>query len=74
MVRGCGIDRQDLVGEGREDLVGRGEEDLLPAPVEQPGNAVPDLCERDGGRTQLAPVPVADPASDAPADWAAISP
>ena len=56
MVRGCGIDRQDLVGEGREDLVGRGEEDLLPAPVGQPGNTVPDLCERDGGRTQLAPV------------------
>jgi hypothetical protein len=64
MFRGCGIDRQDLVGKGREDLVGRGEEDLLPAPVGQPGNAVPDLCERDGGRTQLASVPVAGPAND----------
>ena len=65
MFRGCGIDRQDLICEGREDLVGRGEKDLLPASVWQPGNAVPDLCERDGGRAQLAPVPVADPAGDA---------
>src|SRR5579859_3127471 len=45
---GCGVDRQNLVFEGREDIVGCGEEDLLPASVRQPGNAVPDLCERDG--------------------------
>src|SRR5690242_17838032 len=46
--RGRGVDRQDLVFEGGEDIVGRGEEDLLAASVRQPGNAVPDLCERDG--------------------------
>ena len=60
---GCGVDRQNLVFEGREDIVGGGEEDLLAASVRQPGNAVPDLCERDGrvrssrlsrSRTQLA--------------------
>jgi hypothetical protein len=41
MLRGSGIDRQDLVSEGREDLSSRGEKDLLPASVWQPGNAVP---------------------------------
>src|ERR1700722_12212435 len=45
---GRGVDRQNLVVEGREDIAGCGEEDLLAASVRQPGDAVPDLCERDG--------------------------
>ena len=64
MLCGCYVDRQDLVVEGREDFVGCGEEDLLSAPVRKPGNAVPDLRERDGGGTQFAPVSVADPVRD----------
>jgi hypothetical protein len=45
---GCDINRQHLIFEGPEDIVGGGEEDLCPATVGKPGNAVPDLCERDG--------------------------